>query len=116
MNNDIELQITVHPNCKLTVTDNYEYVCKNGDCVNMTDYESIETIVYDEKIIKNNTSKQINPTEFLIIILPARTRSKPSFKKPPIKGIEFEIAYFVARIEIPSKVALVIPWTVKNKP
>ena len=56
MNNEIILQITVHPNCKLTVLDNYEYACdEHGNSVNMIDYKSIETIIYDNEIIKSNT-------------------------------------------------------------
>ena len=49
------------------------------------------------------------PTTFLIKTLPAIIKSKPSRINPPTIGTEFEIAYFVALIETPSKVALVIP-------
>ena len=42
--------------------------------------------------------------------------SNPSFKNPPINGIEFDIAYFAALIETPSITAELSPWTVINNP
>lgn len=67
-----------------------------------------------DKIVKKTKTITPSPIEFLISILPAIIMSKPSLKNPPTIGIEFEIAYFAAFIEIPSNVALVIPCMVKK--
>ena len=42
------------------------------------------------------------PRAFFIITLPATTKSKLSFIKPPISGTELETAYLAALTEIPS--------------
>ena len=67
-------------------------------------------------IIKNSTNNTETPIVFLIKTLPATTKSKPSFKKPPTIGIELEIANFATLIEMPSKCALVIPCIDTKKP
>ena len=54
------------------------------------------------------------PKTFLIITLPAVTKSKLSFKNPPIIGTELEMAYFVALIDIPSYRLALNPWTLIN--
>ena len=69
------------------------------------------TVIFKIGEIKTKKIEKITkiPTEFLIKILPATTKSKPSLIKPPTIGIELEIAYLAALILMPSKVALVSP-------
>ena len=76
--------------------------------------EKIAMLIIGDTIINSNINTPTIPIEFLIIILPATIKSKPLLNNPPTIGIEFDIAYFAALIETPSKVALVIPWIDKN--
>ncbi len=55
-----------------------------------------------DKIVYNNAITVVTPMAFLIKTLLTIIKSKPSLRKPPTIGIEFDIAYFAAFIEIPS--------------
>lgn len=64
--------------------------------------ENANMLSTGEIIKKTNKKIEEIPIAFLINILPDITSSNPPLKKPPINGIEFEIAYLVARKLIPS--------------
>ena len=88
-----------------------------GSIIAEDSFKRVETAIkfnMGDKTMPNSTNTDVTPIEFFIITLPATTKSKPSLINPPIIGIEFEIAYFVALNDIPSKLALVIPCTDKN--
>lgn len=55
-----------------------------------------------DRIVYSNAKTVVTPIAFFIKTLLTITKSNPSLRNPPTIGIEFDIAYLAALIEMPS--------------